>query len=65
MYNHNLEMIHKFGQENPMLPYFFSLKIDHFLVGNKYFIINEVLDDDDDGDEYCHRRVTIINRSNG
>jgi hypothetical protein len=63
MYNHNLEMVQTFGQENSTLPYFFSLQIDIFLVSNQYFIINEPLfykvDDDD------HNRVTIINRSNG
>jgi hypothetical protein len=62
-YNHNLEMVQTFGQENSTLPYFFSLQIDLFLVSNQYFIINEPLfykvDDDD------HNRVTIINRSNG
>jgi hypothetical protein len=66
MYNHNLEMVQKFGQENSILPYFFSLKIDHFMVSNRYFIIIETLIDEvKDDDEYCHRRVTMINRSNG
>ncbi len=60
MYNHNLEMIQTFGQENSTVPYYFSLKIDLFFVSNQYFIINETLID-----EYCHGRVTIINRSNG
>jgi len=59
MYNHNLEVIQKFGQENPILPYFFSPKNDVFIVSNQYFIINEPLIDDD------RNRVTFINRSNG
>jgi hypothetical protein len=63
MFNHNLEMVQTFGQENSLLPYFFSLNIDLFLVSNQYFIINElIMDEDDDVD---HNRVTIINRSNG
>jgi hypothetical protein len=63
MYNHNLEMVQTFGQENSTLPYFFPLKIDLFLASNQYFIINEpffYIDDDED-----HNKVTIINRSNG
>jgi hypothetical protein len=66
MYNHNLEIVQTFGQENSMLPYFFSPKTDLFLVTNQYFIFNETLidDDDEDDDEYDNR-VTIINRSNG
>ncbi len=61
MYNHNLEMVQKFGQENSLLPFFCSLKIDHFLVSFQFFIINEPLIDDDDD----VNRITIINRSNG
>ena len=66
MYNHKLEIIQTFGQENPLLPFFCSLKIDLFLVSNKYFIFNQPIigEDDDDNDEY-QNRVTIINRSNG
>jgi hypothetical protein len=63
MYNHNLEMVQTFGQENSLLPYFFSLKISIFLVSDQYYIISELIDFDED-DEY-HNRVTIINRSNG
>jgi len=67
MYNQNLEMIQTFGQENSTVLFFFSLQIDHFLVSNKYFIINETLIDEiyDVDVEYIDRRVTIINRSNG
>jgi hypothetical protein len=67
MYNHNLEIVQTFGQENSMLPYFLSLKVDLFLVSNRYFIINEPIndEDDDDDDEYHNNRVTIINRSYG
>ncbi len=61
MYNHNLEMVQTFGQENSLLPFYFSPKIDCFLVSNQYFIINELIDDYDDN----HNSVTIINRSNG
>jgi hypothetical protein len=64
IYNSNLEIIHKFGQENALLPFFCSLKIDHFLVSNQYFIFNETLIDEDDYD-FNHNSVTIINRSNG
>jgi hypothetical protein len=62
MYNHNLEMVQKFGQENPLLPFYFSLKVDIFLVSNQYFIINEPIIDEDDVN---HNSVTIINRTNG
>jgi len=80
MYNHNLEIIHKFGQENSTLPFHFSPpEIDHFLVSNQYFVFNEIIyeddddeEDDDDGDEdddededENYNSVTIINRSNG
>jgi hypothetical protein len=67
MYNHNLEIVQTFGQENSMLPYFLSLKVDLFAVSNRYFIINEPIndEDDDDDDEYHNNRVTIINRSYG
>jgi hypothetical protein len=64
MYNQNLEIVHKFGQENSLLPFFFSPKTDVFLVGNQFFIINEPIIDEDEDDEY-HNSVTIINRSNG
>jgi hypothetical protein len=62
MYNHNLEMLQTFGQENPILPSFFSLKICLILVSNQYFIIDEPLIDEDDVN---HNSVKIINRSNG
>jgi len=69
MYNHNLEIKHKFDQENPILPFFCSSGINHFLVSNQYFIINEPIyyedDEDDDDDDGHHDNVTIINRSNG
>jgi hypothetical protein len=62
MYNQNLEIINKFGQVNPNLPFFFSREYGHFLVSNQYFIINEpIFDEDNDS----HNGVTIINRSNG
>jgi hypothetical protein len=64
MYNHNLEIIQNFGQENSLLPYYFSPKKGVFLVSNQYFIINEPLIHEDDDDEY-HKSVTVINRSNG
>jgi hypothetical protein len=64
MYNHNLEMIQIFGQENPLLSYFCSTGINRFLVCNQYFIINELAYEDDDDVEY-HNSVTILNRSNG
>jgi hypothetical protein len=65
MYNHNLEMIQTFGQENSLLPFFCSTDINRFLVSNQYFIINEPIFDDDDDDGDDHNRITIINRSNG
>jgi hypothetical protein len=67
MYNKNLEMIQTIGQENSTLPFFFPPKNDVFLVSNKYFIFNETLIDEEEGDEddANHNRVTIINRSNG
>jgi hypothetical protein len=57
MYNHNLEVTRKFGQENSLLPFYFSLKADIFSVSNQYFIINKPI--------IYHNRVSIINRSNG
>ena len=62
MYNQNLEIVQTFGQENVILPFFFSPEIDFFFVSNKYFIFNETLIHEDDDDNY--NRVTIINRSN-
>jgi hypothetical protein len=59
IYSHNLEMIQSVGQENSTVPYFFSPKKYIFLVSNKHFIINELIDD-----KY-HKSVTIINQSNG
>ena len=62
MHNHNLEIVQTFGQENPLLPFYFSPGIDFFFVSNQYFIIDEpIIDEDDDN----HDSVTIINRSNG
>jgi hypothetical protein len=63
MYNHKLEIVQTFGQENSTLPFFFPPKNDVFLVSNKYFIFNETLIDEDEGDR--HDSFTIINRSNG
>jgi hypothetical protein len=62
MYNHKFEMVQKFGQENSLLPFFFSPKTGPFLVSNQYFIFIETSYDEDD--KY-HNRLTIINRSNG
>jgi hypothetical protein len=62
MYNQNLEIVHKFGQENSLIPFYFSSDINCFLVINQLFIINEPIFNEDD--EY-HNSVTIINRSNG
>jgi uncharacterized protein YoxC len=64
MYNSNLEMVHKFGQENSTVPFFFSTKINLFLVSNQYFVINERIIDEDEDYEY-YNSVSIINRSNG
>jgi hypothetical protein len=61
MYNQNLEIVHKFGQENSSVPFYFSPKTDVFLVSNQYFIINELINEDDSD----HKSVSIINRSNG
>jgi hypothetical protein len=63
MYNHSLEIVQTFGQENSTLPYFFPPKNYVFLVSNQNFIFNERLIDEDEGDR--HNSVTIINRSNG
>jgi hypothetical protein len=38
MYNHNLEMIQTFGQEDSMLPFYFSHDIIFFLTSDQYFI---------------------------
>jgi len=61
MYNHNLEIVQTFGQEDSLLPFYFSSKIKRFLVSDKYFILNEVIFDEYD----IHDSVKIINRSNG
>jgi hypothetical protein len=61
MYNHNLEIVQTFGQENSILPFFFSPKNNVFLVSNQYFIFNKTLIGAGDN----HNSVTIINRSNG
>jgi hypothetical protein len=63
MYNHNLEIVQTFGQENLTLPFFFSPEIDLFFVSNQYFIFNETIIHEDDDDNY--NIVTILNRSNG
>jgi len=63
MYNHNLEIVQNFGQENSMLPFYFSSKSDLFLVSNQYFIITELLIKKDFRGN--HNRITIMNRSNG
>lgn len=63
MYNHKLEMVQKFGQENSTLPYFFSPKNNVFLVSNKYFIINETVIDENEYED--HYSLKLINRSNG
>jgi hypothetical protein len=65
MYNHNLEIVQKFGQENSILPFYFPREYDQFFVSNKYFIIDErIIDEDEDDAEYNYS-VSIINRSNG
>ncbi len=61
MYNNNLEMVKQFGQENLTVPFYFSLKIDHFLVSDQFLIINELAYEDDE----FNNAVKIINRSNG
>jgi hypothetical protein len=65
MYNHNLEIVQKFGQENSILPFYFPREYDHFFVSNKYFIINERIIDEDEYDAEYNYSVSIINRSNG
>jgi hypothetical protein len=62
MYNQNLEIFQTFGQENSLLPFFFSPKIDIYSVSNQYFIINEIIDE---GDDDFYDSIKIINRSNG
>jgi hypothetical protein len=47
MYNHNLEIIQTFGQENSTAPFFFPPEIGHFLVRNEYFIFSEIQTDED------------------
>jgi uncharacterized protein YoxC len=65
MYNRNLEIVQKFGQENSILPFYFPREYDQFFVSNKYFIINErIIDEDEDDAEYNYS-VLIIDRSNG
>jgi hypothetical protein len=62
MYNQNLEIFQTFGQENSLLPFFFSPKIDIYSVSNQYFIINEIIDE---GDDDSYDSIKIINQSNG
>ena len=61
MYNHYLEMVKKFGQENSTVPFYFPPEIDNFFVCNQYFIIYELVYKNNE----FHNNVTIINRSNG
>jgi hypothetical protein len=63
MYNQNLEIIQKFGQENSTVPFYFSTYSWFFLVSNQYFIIKEPGMEDDDVD--FNSNVLFINRSNG
>jgi hypothetical protein len=62
MYNHSLDIVQKFGQENSTLPFHFSTYSCFFVVSDQYFITKEPrMEDDDD----FHSNVTFINRSNG
>jgi hypothetical protein len=65
MYNHNLEIVQTFGQENSLLPFYFSSDIHSFLVSNQYFIINELLSFEGGYIYEYQHSITIINRSNG
>jgi hypothetical protein len=66
MYNHNLELIQTFGQENSTVPFFCSPSINRFLVSNQYFIFDEpIFDEDHEDEDEDYNRVTTINRSNG
>ena len=63
MYNHNLEKIQRFGQEDRMLQFYLPLSVNVFLVSNQYFIINGNFDNEDENDDdYI---LKILNRSNG
>jgi len=46
MYNQNLEKVQTYGQENPLLQFFFSPKNYIFLVSSQYFIFNELIYED-------------------
>jgi hypothetical protein len=59
MYNHNLEMMQTFGQEDSMLPFYFSHDIIFFFTSDQYFISFK------QNFDQKHYIVTIINRSNG
>jgi hypothetical protein len=61
MYNQNLEMVQTFGQENPLLSFFCSPKINLFFVSNKYFIFNETLIGEDDEDDVYYHHLHIVN----
>jgi hypothetical protein len=59
MYNHSLEIVQNFGQENSMLPFYCPRDLGSFLVNIQYFIIIQEIPYEN------HNNVTIINRSNG
>jgi hypothetical protein len=62
MYNSNLDLIKTFGQSDPSLSFFFSFKIEKFLVSDRYFI--NILEEKDSQMEDL-QRIAIVNRSTG
>jgi hypothetical protein len=62
MYNSNLDLIKTYGQAEQSLSFFFSTKVEKFLVSDKYFI--NILEEIDSQKEYL-QRIIIVNRSTG
>ncbi len=57
MYNHKLEIVQKFGQENSLIPYFFSPRYYDFFVSNQYFIFNEIVIETKDHKHDCPNKI--------
>jgi hypothetical protein len=60
VYNSNLEIVQRFGQSDQSLPFFFPYLIDYFLVSDKFFIMLELQEENEDDS-----KIIVINRMNG
>jgi len=60
LYNSNLEIVQRFGQNDQSLPYFFPNSVDYFLVSDQFFIMLELLVENEN-----ESKIVVINRANG